>query len=101
MTLWLWTVALRLLTFNGISNALLGAWGHLCGNLRMPLAGVCYMILGLSMIVPRVVVFVCGRARLFRIISDRFERGRALHDGAFVAELLDEAGRQVVLGQTW
>ena len=86
---------------NGFAFVPLGIWAHLCGNLRMPLAGMIITMIGLCSALPAVVVLLCGRARLFRIISDRFERGQALQDGAFVAELLDEAGRQVEQGQTW
>lgn len=49
--------------------------------------------------VPVLMVLLFGRERMFHLMAIRFERARAVQDGAFIAELLDTAVAEV--GQSW
>jgi len=49
--------------------------------------------------VPPALILVLGRKTLFHWGMRRFEAGRAVHDGAFIAELLDT--KELASGDTW
>lgn len=57
------------------------------------------MAIGVCLIAPVLVISVIGRDNFFQHFARRFERGRAEHDGAFMAELLE--GRSVAVGDVW
>ena len=76
-TLWLWTMVIRVFWMIGFTFVFVGVWAHLCGDLQWRRTGVNMTTTGLCFIMPGMVVMVCGRARLLRIISDRPVRARS------------------------
>ena len=62
-------------------------------------AGMLTVFAGFLQAFPPLLVYVIGRQRVFTFMATRFERAHAVHDGAFIAQLLDTA--VACEGDTW